>query len=111
MAVQFDKELLIKHHFWILLGTTVLLLLIVLPILSSSVGAQIEKEEGAFKGKKETLKGLRDFKNGKWVTAFEKQDGIVLEKQKDVWGESWEVQKDMMTWPADIEEKYSQKYP
>ncbi len=110
MAVQFDKELLIKHHFWILLGTTVLLLLIALVVLPTSVGQTIEKEQGAFKGSKDELKGMHEFKNGNWVDAFKVQDKIVQEKKKDVWGESWEVQKDMMTWPPELEEKWGPKY-
>src|SRR5262249_45652930 len=111
MAIRFDKELLIKHHFWILLGTSVLLVFIALIMLPSSVGSVVEKEKGACKSSQDQLKNLRDFKNGKWVDAYEKQDKIVVKKKDEVWGESWDVQKDMMTWPADLQETWSQKYP
>src|SRR5258708_27942961 len=110
MAVQFDKELLIKHHFWILLGSSILLALIALIMLPSSVGQTVEKEEKTFNSNKEALTKLNQPKNEKWVKAFEVQDGVVKGKKDEVWGDSWKVQETMMTWPDSLEDKWSPRY-
>ncbi|HLN32465.1 MAG TPA: hypothetical protein VK395_32355 [Gemmataceae bacterium] len=111
MAVRIDKEVLIKHHFWIMLGVSVLLLLVALVALASTVGQRVDKEEKAFSTTKGMLKNLKDFKNDKFVKAYTIQDEVVKQKKDEVWAQSWELQKDMMTWPDQTEIDWPGKYP
>jgi hypothetical protein len=100
MAVQIDKEALIKHHFWILSGCFLLLVLIPLILLGTSVSKTVAEEGKKLDESKKSLKGINNPKNEKWVNAYKKQDEYVKVKKNEVWKDSWETQKYMMTWPV-----------
>jgi hypothetical protein len=112
MNVQFDKEVLIKHHFWILLGVSVLLVLIALVMLPNTVGSAVKNAQDEFTSTKEMLKRLNKPMNQKWVDAYTEQDKQVQGKKNVVWGDCWKVQEDMMTWPVTLEQAgWDKKYP
>ena len=53
MAMKFDKDLIVKHRFWILLAATLPLVVFAIFVLATAVGAEIDKErqrlESAYK--------------------------------------------------------------
>jgi hypothetical protein len=110
MEVKIDKEVLAKHHFWILAGVFLILILIPLLLLATSVGASVAEAEKKLEDSKKSLQQLNNPKNDKWVAAYTKQDGYVEAKKNQVWQQTWETQKDMMTWPPGLQNKFSAKY-
>jgi hypothetical protein len=110
MKVNVNKEQLLKHHFWILSGCYLLVVLIPLVLLGTGVSDSITKEQQTLESAKKDIKGVTNPKNQKWVDAFEKQDKFVEDKKNIIWAKAWELQKDMMTWPPDLQETFSQRY-
>ena len=95
---KIDKEVLIKHHFWILTGLFVLLVLIPLFCLVGSVSGTVAKGRDDLEGAKKQAKGVpASPPNGNWEKAYKTQDGYVEKKQDQVWKQAWDTQKDMAT--------------
>ena len=88
MAAKIDKEMLIKHHFWIGTGLCVLLVLIPLFCLIGGVSDAVSRERDAMIAAKKKGEGIKDPKNEKWVSAYKKQDGYVETQQSKVWREA-----------------------
>jgi hypothetical protein len=99
MAVKIDKDVLIKHHFWILTGAFFLFALIPLLVLATSVGATVNKEKNTLAAEEKKVRDLNNPKNDKWVVAYKKQEVAVDGKKNEVWGQAWQTQKDLMTFP------------
>jgi hypothetical protein len=113
MQLKIDKDMLIKQRFWILLGVSVLLLLVALLMLPSSVGSEVESQQKAYLGKKDSLAKISAVKNEKWVAAAKEADEYVESKKNKVWEQAWSTQTNFMTWPADLESgqhPWSKKY-
>ena len=110
MAATLDKDTIVKHSFWILAGGYVLLVLACLVVLKTNVGATVQKEEEELAKAEGVVKGINDPKNQLFVDAYKKQDEIVDKKKDEVWGKAWETQKDMMTWPRDLQASFQNKY-
>jgi|GEM_PF-5149000 len=108
MAVKIDKEVLIKHHFWILTGLCVLLVLIPLLCLVGGVSGTVTKEAETMNAAKKKAQSISssEQKNGKWVDAYKKQDNIVDGRRMVVWKQAWETQRDFMTWPEGLLSEY-----
>lgn len=109
--VKIDKETLIKHHFWILLGVSVLLVVIALIVLPTSVGSTVEDKEKEFASAKQSLQSVKDVKNKAWVEALETKNSHITKKKDSVWEAAWQTQKDLMTWPPSLQADFSKKYP
>jgi hypothetical protein len=108
MAVKIDKEVLIKHHFWILTGLCVLLVLIPLLCLVGGVSGTVTKETEVMVASKKKAQSISssEQKNGKWVDAYKKQDDIVDGRRIVVWKQAWQTQRDFMTWPEGLLAEY-----
>jgi hypothetical protein len=108
MAVKIDKEVLIKHHFWILTGLCVLLVLIPLVCLVGGVSGTVTKEAEVMAASKKKAQSISssEQKNGKWVDAYKKQDDIVDSRRMVVWKQAWQTQRDFMTWPEGLLSEY-----
>src|SRR5205807_510127 len=77
----------------------------------STVGSTVDSEKKEFESSKEALKKLNKPMNKKWVDVYEGHDKVVNAKKELVWKDCWEAQKDMMTWPDDLEDVWREKYP
>jgi hypothetical protein len=110
MAVKIDKELLIKHRFWIGLGLCILLVLVVLLMLPIQVGSAVEAKKTEYLTSLKNLQGIKDVKNQYFVDALKTKDGHVEKKKNEVWGEAWKTQEGMMTWPPGLDDWYKH-YP
>jgi len=99
MAVKIDKEVLIKHHFWILTGAFFLMALIPLLVLATSVSARVGKEKTDYEKGVKKIKDMKNPKNQNWVDAYGKQEDLVTQKKNEVWKQAWGTQRDLMTFP------------
>jgi hypothetical protein len=110
MAATLDKDTIVKHSFWVLAGGYVVLVLACLVVLKTSVGDTVRKEKEDMEKAEAVVKGINDPKNQSFVDAYKKQDEVVDKKKDEVWGKAWETQKDMMTWPRDLQADFQKKY-
>jgi hypothetical protein len=91
------KETLAKHHFWILIGITPILVLIAVIMISSSVGAEIDKKTGEIKSATDALKGKENPKSEAFLSRFNGQIEVLGRKRTDLWKENWERQIGLTT--------------
>jgi hypothetical protein len=109
MAATLDKDTIVKHSFWILAGGYVVLVLAALFVLMTSVGNTVEDEKEKLKKAQKLVTDVPGKNNDSVVQAYKKQDQLVDGKKDEVWRKAWETQKDMMTWPRDLQAQF-QKY-
>ncbi len=116
--MKVDKDAILKHKFWILLGVFALLWLICLSVLCASAGAPVDEAKkdfdaaktavskftGANRPKNDSflppwqadIKQFEQHKNTVWRTAWDgDQEGDTPPGQQ-----RWEGQKGMYTWPS-----------
>jgi hypothetical protein len=101
--MKMDKESLSKNRFWIgLIAFAPLWLLIFIVALLSS-GSAASGQKAIVDKANGDLKAITNPRNERY-TELVAQKQKALEKQKDmVWAEAWKGQKDLMKWPAGVE--------
>lgn len=101
--MKFDKETLMKEHFWFLLILVLPLVLVSLVLLlatSSDLIAAPEKKIKDTKTKLESISPTAQPKNPKWVEALNKVEGLVDGQKTKIWEQAWKEQERLATWPA-----------
>jgi len=86
------KETLKKHHFWILVGLTPILVLIAVILIDSTVGAEIETKAKKIADDEKKLNGKDAPKSEKLLSLFGAQLDELGRKRTDLWKENWERQ-------------------
>jgi hypothetical protein len=101
MAMKLNKETLVKHQFWFLLGSFILVWLIATIVLTASAGEPIQKAKADYEKATKEINGAKA-KRPKNDTFFEpwRKHAALFQKHKDeIWGEAWQLQKGMYDWP------------
>src|SRR5262245_19750153 len=100
--MKMDKQALIKHHFWILLGTLALVALILLIVIPISVGGIIDDKEKAISGMSTTLDGKRNPKNKGQIAAMTEQTTVLGGRRETLHKEMFNRQQDLLTFPPEL---------
>src|SRR5437773_541455 len=106
MKAKFNKDLLLKHKFWVLLAVSVPLIIVAFFILSASVGAEIEaaKKKNSDKftqvSKPGTVIGPKVIVKGEALTDQRKKDEVLVH------ADAFKAQDVLFTWPQKIEERF-----
>jgi hypothetical protein len=99
--MKFDKELLLKHKFWILLGVFTLIWLIGLTMLMMGSASAIEAKQKTYEA---ATKALSSYSNPKNPTTFLppwKEHGKRFHDHKEkLWKIAWDAQKSLISWPS-----------
>jgi hypothetical protein len=105
--MKFDKELVLKHRFWVGLAVAVPLALIGIMLLLTSVSAQIAGEQ------KRILKDFLELKkspdkvyNDAGIAEAAKQAEYAKSRQFDVWKAAYKAQEFLFKWPDKVEEQF-----
>ena len=110
MAAKFDKDLIIKHRFWILIGLCGILALVPHFLLATSVSDAFENKRVEYDNAKKSVEGITSPKNEKWVAAAETKDSFVADKKKEMHQQAWRSQAGMMTYPESLAPIMAPKY-
>ena len=108
--IKIDMKQINKFRFWIGLGVLALLLIVLSYFQLTAIGG--EKEKKAYAEKLKSVKGLSDFKNDKFLPAWNAREEKLKTQRDEIWNKAWLPQKDMQTWfkRDDIwEKKYDTK--
>jgi len=106
MKAKFDKDTLIKHRFWILLGITVPLVLGAVFILITTVSAEIESFRKKAADKYNTLTKMSAPAGPQVIDARSKIARDWKEKETDVHRIAFEAQAPLFIWPRAIEDQF-----
>ena len=114
MKVAFNKELLIKHRFWLILVLVVPFAAGAIFILSTSVPAATYKTkdelEKKVKAAADAALGLADVKTGKAIEELKKLAAILNSKQNEIHEAAFKAQEQFYTWPVEIEKEFEFTY-
>lgn len=110
--MKIDKEYLARHHFWFLLAAYTPMVLLGLILLWTSVAGAIDGEANKLKALKDEVKkyAKADVKNKTWIDAFREKANELAKKKNDVWGEVWQGQSTIFTWPEPLAELQTYEY-
>ena len=93
-----DKEKLIKHHFWILLGLAVVLVPVTLSGVWMGVAEATTKQAQTVKAKQDSLNGQKP-KGLNFVEELEKQRQLLDDSKGTVWKVNAVPQTSLIKWP------------
>lgn len=101
--MKLEKEALMKHHFWIGLGTATVLLLALYFLLQISAAPKKDEARTAFEASQKNLKqtSSQPMTNESFLHAWKDRKKEYEGLKGSIWQIAWEPQKDMMTWPLD----------
>src|SRR5688572_4960667 len=105
MQMKFDKDLVLKHKFWIVLALCVPFSIAAIFILTTRVSGQIAEQHKKIVG---TLKAvgsapkvpMRDINEAKFAAMVEQA------KKSIVWARAWDEQKHLFVWPKEVEDRF-----
>src|SRR5262245_12374476 len=109
--MKLDKETLIKHQFWIGFGVFLPLVLISLLWLQGVAAEDTANKAKALKKLKDDLaeKEKSPPKSKNDVNNLEKTCKDLEKRREEIWERAWKMQEDMMTWPAEVQEKMAKR--
>lgn len=88
-----------KHHFWIVAGVSLVLVLLTFFMLSGGVSGAIAAKQGEISKAASTAASAKA--PGKVaLRTIEEQKKILERKKEDLWKENWNNQKQFYTWPS-----------
>ncbi len=99
--MKLDKEIVVKHQFWFLLGSYLLVWLVAVLWLKVAAGGPIKAAEKKYKDSKGKLdKAKQNPKNPNTFCPPWREYGKVFDGHKrGIWGKAWDLQRGMYNWP------------
>ena len=100
--MRVDKEVLIKQHFWILLGLFLILWFVCVALIKTSAADIGTKAKTDFTAARDAIKGAEGKapKNASFNTPWNDYGAAYKGQKEKVWKDAWQVQKDMFDWPS-----------
>jgi hypothetical protein len=108
--MKLDKETVIKHNFWILLGTVLPLLLIMLCVLKFGVADTVDARKKEYESALTSVKGINNPKNQAFIDPVKVKEETLNKKKAKVWEEAWKGQGSFITWPQEMQRELGDKY-
>ncbi len=102
--MKLDKDTVIKHQFWFLLGTFVLVWVIAAFWLKVAAAKPIEDAQKAYKAADAKLKkASQGPKNpDTFCPPWQEYSKVIDQHKQVIWGQAWAIQKDMYDWPKGL---------
>src|SRR5260370_41538492 len=108
--MKLDKETVVKHRFWFLLGSVVPLVLVVLCVLKFGVAPEVQAKEKEYKDAKNSVGGITNPKNQTFLDPVAKKETTLQSKKNKVWEQAWNGQGPVITWPPEMQRDLGDKY-
>lgn len=108
--MKFDKELLIKHHFWILAGTFLLFWLVSLLIVQFSTASAVVTAADEYKKSTEVLTpfATNAVNTTTYLPPWNFYEKLYRDHKDIIWANAWEKQKSLFTWPGEFRDYWEQ---
>jgi hypothetical protein len=101
---QINKDVLKKHHFWIIAGLIPVLILVAVILIWTGAGSAVAAGEADIKKAIDGAKSRQP--SGKWVLGkLDENKNVVASKKDKLWEYNWNEQKTLFTWPQDANGK------
>ncbi len=106
MAVKIDKDALLKHRFWIMVGLSVPFALLAILLLVTSVSGQIDGVRKQLKSLFDTAKKTTDIKTPEEILIKKTDADILFDKESKAWEAAYNDQASLFRWPPRLEANY-----
>src|SRR5580700_2924566 len=104
--MKMDKQTLIKHHFWILLGVFGLFALVLIILVPVIIGAEADEKLNAIvKINKDLDTSSQSPMTRGYIQAQDKEIGTLSERRETIWRDMYRRQGGILTFPADLATK------
>jgi hypothetical protein len=107
MAVKFDKDMLIKHRFWLLLAATIPMVLAAIFVLITSVSAEIDAQRKNVEQTEKTLGSVSQVVGPKENDDLKEHAKKHKESETVVHQKAFVAQEIIMSWPKAVEDKFN----
>ncbi|HZT78811.1 MAG TPA: hypothetical protein VFA26_01205 [Gemmataceae bacterium] len=97
--MQVDKDTLIKHRFWILLGAFGLLWVVGLIALLVGVSGKSAEARGKYDEALKKVKGISNPKNESHTSLLKQKEAKLQRHKLELWKKVWQQQAGFETWP------------
>jgi hypothetical protein len=97
--MKFDKDKVLKHHFWIILAGFVLLWVISFSVLLATAGGPIKANRDRYDSAKKKIESKKDYKNDSFLPPWEVYGKMFRDHKDFIWAKAWDLQKDLYVWP------------
>lgn len=99
--MKLDKETVVKHQFWFLLGGYLLVWIIAVFWLKIAAGDEIKKVADAFETTKKNLDNERrsPVNTRTFVPPWEAYRNVFEKHKQVIWNQAWDFQRGMYDWP------------
>ncbi|HEY2784795.1 MAG TPA: hypothetical protein VGJ05_07450 [Fimbriiglobus sp.] len=95
-----NKDMLKKHHFWVLAGLVPLFILLAVLLTWTGVSGEIAAKTTTINNEVTTIKGKSPKGKG-YEEEMEKQKEQLEKKVGELWAANWRAQRDLIVWPND----------
>ena len=104
--MKIDKDALIKHRFWILVGLSVPLAAIAILLLATSVSSGIAAVRENLKKELSKLKNLKDTKRPPEIAEKKVEADLLVGEETKAWAKAYKEQEHLFVWAPAMESKY-----
>ena len=105
-AIKFNKDMLLKHRFWIMVGITSCLTLLGMAYLQLYGGDDVAKAQGKLKSELGRLKQEKGDKGSKSVDGIVHDADVAKDSEMKVWSEAYHKQEKLFRWADRIESEF-----
>src|SRR5947209_10859411 len=103
--MKLDKDQLLKHHFWIVVGLSVPFALVAILLLITSVARTTESMRSTLTKKLADIKQQKP-KTPEEVERKKVEADYLVKKETDAWGKAYAEQEPFFRWPRRLEATY-----
>jgi hypothetical protein len=111
--MKLDKETVVKHQFWFLLGGYLLIWLIAVLVLMFTAPDTIKKAKDAYKKAADDIASAskNPVNKATFLPPWEKEADEFSRHKSVIWKQASDFQQPIYFWPEHLTEKYDMKYP
>src|ERR1022692_2115854 len=106
MAVKFDKEMLLKHRFWVLVGVTTCLTMLGIVYLELYGGEEVDTLRKTYKTEYDKIKKEKGDMGPNTVEAMAKIAADAKNNESKVWADSYAQQEKYFRWSDPVEAEF-----
>ena len=104
--MKIDKDALIKHRFWIMVGLSVPLSLVALMLLATTVSGSIEKARKDLMDMFTRVTGSKDVKTPQDIAIKKAEADTLVGEETKAWAAAFKQQEHLQGWPRRMEATY-----
>jgi hypothetical protein len=105
--MKFDKDMVLKHKFWVLLAVSLPLILGSLFILVTAVSGDIRRTRASVEKQLKEFTKTTEVKSPQEIEDARREADVEKSKEQVVWRMAWDKQEPLYLWPEKVEKEFN----